>query len=305
MRLPSLRNLQVFESAARHRSFREAADAMFLTHGAVGKQIKALEAELGVELFARVGRRVVLTQYGQRLLITMSDTLQRISETVGELRRESRRPTSRLPVTVVPSFATRWLGPRLDDFLERHPEIAVELIPTVATLDLLGKHIPLGIRMGAGKWDGLEAERLATEVLFPVAAARGVEGFDALPASARQMLRYPLLNPYDEWEHWFKRAGVRAPFTASGATYEDSLQLLRAVEERKGIALGRKWLVMDAIKEGRLARMPGPMIRTTNAYYLVYPKAYPLPAAAQVFVSWIREQIQLCHADIPAYLTQR
>ncbi len=215
MRLPSLRNLQVFEAAARHQSFREAADALFLTHGAVGKQIKALETELGVELFARIGRRVVLTSHGRRLLIAMSEALERISETVGELQQESRHPADRLPVTVVPSFATRWLLPRLKDFHERHPEVTVELVPTVATLDLSAKHIPLGIRMGQGSWSGLEAERLTTEELFPVAAPDGIEGFATLPGSVHDMLSYPLLNPYDEWERWFKTcrhqdAGVRA-----------------------------------------------------------------------------------------------
>lgn len=302
MRLPSLRNLQVFESAARHKSFREAADAMFLTHSAVGKQIKALEVDLGVELFVRVGRRVVLTQHGERLLSTMSDALQQISATIDELRSESLHPTNRLPITVVPSFAARWLSPRLGDFHARHPEIIVELIPTIATLDLSAKQIPLGIRMGAGNWDGLEAERLAREVLIPVVAADGVEGFDALPISVHDVIRYPLLNPYDEWEQWFKCAAVKGQPVTTGTTYEDSLMLLRAVEERRGIALGRKWLVMDAIKNGRLVRIPGPTIKTKAAYYLVYPKAVPIRADVKLFVSWIKEQVQYCVDAGPAFL---
>ncbi|WP_167242701.1 LysR substrate-binding domain-containing protein [Burkholderia sp. Cy-637] len=299
MRLPSLRNLQVFETAARHQSFREAADALFLTHGAVGKQIKALETELGVELFARIGRRVVLTSHGRRLLIAMSEALERISETVGELQQESRHPADRLPVTVVPSFATRWLLPRLADFHERHPEVTVELVPTVATLDLSAKHIPLGIRMGQGSWSGLEAERLTTEELFPVAAPDGIEGFASLPGSVRDMLRYPLLNPYDEWERWFKRAGIKTPVSARGPTYQDASQLLRAAEERKGVALGRRWLAMDAIREGRLVRLQGPAMPTAHAYFLVRPKAHPFPAAAQAFVAWIRHQILQCQIDFP------
>ncbi|WP_186267477.1 LysR substrate-binding domain-containing protein [Burkholderia gladioli] len=294
-----MRNLQVFEAAARHQSFREAADALFLTHGAVGKQIKALETELGVELFARIGRRVVLTSHGRRLLIAMSEALERISETVSELQQESRHPADRLPVTVVPSFATRWLLPRLKDFHERHPEVTVELVPTVATLDLSAKHIPLGIRMGQGSWSGLEAERLTTEELFPVAAPDGIEGFATLPGSVHDMLSYTLLNPYDEWERWFKRAGIKTPVCARGPTYQDASQLLRAAEERKGVALGRRWLAMDAIREGRLVRLQGPAMPTTHAYFLVRPKAHPLPAAAQAFVSWIRHQILQCQVEFP------
>ncbi|WDD91543.1 LysR substrate-binding domain-containing protein [Burkholderia sp. FERM BP-3421] len=297
MRLPSLRNLQVFEAAARHQSFREAANSLFLTHGAVGRQVKALEAELGVELFARVGRRVVLTPHGHRLQLAMSSALKLITDTSNELRREAKQSASRLPVTVVPSFATRWLAERLPDFHEQHPEITVELIPTIVPLDLSAKQIPLGIRMGYGNWDGLEAERLAIEYLFPVVAASGVEGFENLPESAQDMLRYPLLNPYDEWERWFKRCGVIAPPMAGGMTYEDSSLLLRAVEERKGIALGRKWLVAGARRDGRLIRLPGPTIRANRDYYLVYPKGAPLPAAARVFVAWLQQEIARCLAN--------
>lgn len=297
MRLPSLRNLQVFEAAARHQNFREAADSLFLTHGAVVRQVKALEAELGVELFARVGRRVVLTQHGQRLQIAMSNALKLITETTNELRWESTPSTNHLAVTVVPSFASRWLAARLCDFHARHPEVTVELIPTIAPLDLVAKQIPLGIRMGSGNWNGLEAERLAAEALFPVASAGGVEGFDELPASVRDMQHYPLLNPYDEWERWFKRAGVMTPPAVSGMTYEDSTLLLRAVEERKGIALGRKWLVTDSIKDGKLVRLPGPSIPVNRDYYLVRPRSTPLTPAMRCFMSWIREQIEHDSAD--------
>ncbi|MFM0643884.1 LysR substrate-binding domain-containing protein [Paraburkholderia bryophila] len=283
--------MQVFEAAARHQNFREAAQSLFLTHGAVTRQVKALEAEMGVKLFARVGRRVVLTQHGQRLQLAMSGALQLISDIVNELRQEIRLSPGRLPVTVVPSFANRWLMARIPDFHACHPTITVELVVTIATLDLSAKQIPLGIRSGNGKWDGLTAEKLATETLFPVVSPAGVEGFDDLPPSCpNDMLRYPLLNPYDEWERWFKRAGVNAACALRGATYEDSSLLLRAVEERKGIALGRNWLVSDAIRDGVLLRLPGPAIQARLDYYVVYPTAYPLSDTARTFITWLQAQ---------------
>ncbi|MCX4161856.1 MULTISPECIES: LysR substrate-binding domain-containing protein [Paraburkholderia] len=290
MRLPSLRNLQVFEAAARYQSFREAAQSLFLTHGAVTRQVKALEEEMGIKLFARVGRRVVLTQHGQRLQLAMSGALQLISDAVNELRQETRPSPGRLRVTVVPSFANRWLMARIADFHAHHPSITVELVVTIAALDLSEKQIPLGIRTGNGKWDGLAAEKLATETLFPVISSAGVEGYDDLPSCPNDMLRYPLLNPYDEWERWFKRAGVNPASALHGTTYEDSSLLLRAVEERKGIALGRNWLVSDAIRDGVLRRLPGPAIQARLDYYVVYPTSYPLSDIARAFITWLHAQ---------------
>jgi len=292
MPIPSLRNLQVFEAAARHESFRAAADALFLTHGAVGRQVRALEVELGVTLFARVGRRVVLTPQGRQLQVAVTDALKLITDSTSILRREATESSRCLPITVLPSFATRWLTPRLSDFEARYPDIELEVIATIAPLDLAAKRISLGIRNGAGKWEGLSAERLAEESLFPVAAAHGIDGFAALPHSAHELLHYPLLNPYDPWDEWFRRAGVVAAAPRAGATYEDALLLLQAVEEGKGVALGRKRLVEDALRAGTLVRLPGPSIPSRRDYYVVYPEGQPLTEPARVFVTWLHEQMR-------------
>ncbi len=288
---PSLRNLQVFEAAARHPTLRAAADALFLTHGAVSRQIRTLEAELGVALFTRTRHGMVLTPQGRRLQAAVAEGLKLMSDAAVVISHEAKSSSARLAVTVLPSFATRWLSPRLPRFQSRHPDVAVELISTMVPLDLAAKSIHIGIRNGEGKWAGVVSERLAQEKLFPVAARSGVRGRDRLPRSAQELLDYPLLNPYDDWQRWFNRAGViaRAPF--AGTTFNDATQLLQAAEAGEGIALGRKWLVADALDAGSLVHLPGPAITSLRSYYLVYPENQPLSPHAKAFAGWIRAEM--------------
>lgn len=291
MPLPSLRNLQVFEAAARHRSFRAAAQALFLTPGAISRQVRALEAAMGVALFVRAGQGVVLTLQGQRLQEAVAQALSLMSDAVAALSLAAEGASARLTVTALPSFASRWLLPRLSDFEARHPGVKVELIATTTPLQLAEQGIDLGIRYGGGRWNGVVAERLAREQLFPVAAKSGIAGHDGLPRSAQALLQYPLLNPYDDWERWFRRAGVtaRSPFT--GTTFDDASSLLLGAERGDGIALGRKWLVVDALAAGTLIRLPGPMITAPRAYYLIYPENQPLSPHAEAFAAWIRHRM--------------
>lgn len=292
MALPSLRNLQVFEVAARHQSFRAAAEELFLTHGAISRQVRALEAELGVDLFARTGQRVILTPQGQRLQVAVAQGLNILSGATESLRAEARASATRLMVTVPPTFASRWLKSRMADFHAQHPDIEVELVATMSMLNLKAKQIHIGIRYGEGKWEGIVAERLARETLYPVVASKGVKGHAALPSSAHELLQYPLLNPYDEWGRWFRRAGVIAPLPESGPTFSDSSALMAATERGEGIVLGRSWLVADALKAGALARLPGPAITASRTYYLIYPESQPLSPNAQVFAAWLRGKMK-------------
>ena len=289
MAQPSLRNLQVFEVAARHRSFRAAAEELFLTHGAISRQVRALEAELGVDLFVRTGRRVVLTPQGQRLQEAVAEGLNIFAKAMANLKTEAHAGATRLMVTVPPAFAGRWLAPRMINFHAHHPDIQVELVATMSMLNLGAKQIQLGIRYGEGKWDGMTAERLARETLFPVAASKGIKGYANFPSSAHELLQYPLLNPYDEWERWFRRAGVIAPLPEAGRTFSDASALMAATERGVGVVLGRYWLVADALKAGTLVRLPGPAITASRTYYLIHPSGQPLTPNALTFVSWLRK----------------
>ena len=133
------------------------------------------------------------------------------------------------------------------------------------------------------------AERLARETLFPVAASKGIKGYANFPSSAHELLQYPLLNPYDEWERWFRRAGVIAPLPEAGRTFSDASALMAATERGVGVVLGRYWLVADALKAGTLVRLPGPAITASRTYYLIHPSGQPLTPNALTFVSWLRK----------------
>jgi len=292
MALPSLRSLQVFEVAARHPTFRAAADALFLTHGAISRQIRALESELGVALFIRTKQGMALTLQGQRLQVTVAEALKLMTDAIAALGREAQNSSAHLAVTVLPSFASRWLLPRLPDFRSRHPDITVELISAMAPLDLAEKQIHLGIRNGDGKWAGVVSERLAQERLFPVAARNGIAGHGRLPRSAQELLEYPLLNPYDDWQRWFSRAGVTTRLPRAGKTFNDATLLLQAAEAGEGVALGRQWLVADALDAGTLVRLPGPAIASSRSYYLIYPENQPLSPHAKAFATWIKSRMR-------------
>lgn len=286
---PSLRNLQVFEAAARFQNFRQAAEALYLTPGAVSRQVRALEAELGVALFERVGRQVLLTEGGHRLYEAVAQGMQIMFDAAAALHRDAAGGRAHVVVTVLPSFASRWLVPRLQGFYDRHPNISVELVATIAPIDLSESSIDLGIRYGRGPWPGVTARRLAREYLFPVAAAAGIKGHRRLPQSAADILRYPRLNPYEHWGAWQRRAGILTAPAQAGPSYDDTGLMLQAAEAGQGVAIGRSWLVQDAINEGRLLRLPGPRMVAPRAYFLVQPQGRAMSPAAQAFATWITE----------------
>jgi LysR family glycine cleavage system transcriptional activator len=291
MALPSLRSLQIFEIAARHESFRAAADSLYLTHGAVSRQVRALEAEIGVELFSRVGKKVVLTAQGKRLQIAVAKGLKVMEDATTSLCRKRSKATKRLAITVLPSFGSRWLLPRLADFHARHPEISVDLVATLATLNMEEANVQVGIRNGGGRWSGVKSELLARDSYFPVIGKNGVLGHSNFPRTARMLLKYPLLNPGEAWERWFRRAGVIAEIPRNGTIFNDANLLFQAAENGQGIALGRTGLVADALDAGTLVRLPGPTIMAPQSYYLVFPANKPISDEAQKFAVWIREQM--------------
>lgn len=147
----------------------------------------------------------------------------------------------------------------------------------------------MGIRMGKGHWEGVRSELLVREYLFPVMSAAGIEGYDGMPASVEDLLRYPLLNPYDDWGRWFRKAGVPMQAMIKGRTFENISSLLNAVENGQGIALAHQWLVGDAIDDGRLVRLPGPCVPARRDYYVVYPEGASLSPATRAFIAWLHD----------------
>lgn len=283
--LPPLSALRAFETAARHLNFSRAAEEMSITHSAVSHQIKALEGRLGVKLFRRSGRAMLLTADGQRLYVHVREAFGRLQRGVAELRADARR--SSLTVSVLPGFAARWLVPRLPEFNRRHPDMDVNLRATVELTDFSREEVDLAVRFGAGSWPGLTAEKLLDEEIFPVCSPRYRGG--RLPRTPEELLECTLLqHVYEPWEQWFSAAGVTPPTTLHGPGFSESNLLLKAAMEGQGVALALGALVQAELKNGELVQcFPG--LRARYAYYLVHPQQDPLPPKVAAFKTWLKE----------------
>jgi LysR family transcriptional regulator, glycine cleavage system transcriptional activator len=282
--------LRAFEAAARHESFSRAADELFVTHGAVSHQIRGLEAELGVTLFARDGKRVRLTDRGRQYAAEVRAALASLAESTRRIRAGDR--DRRLIVSTIPSFSARWLTPRVGRFIEKHPEVDLELLSTGTLIDFNREDVDVALRFGYGKYTGLHSEVLLDEVFFPACSPNFRDG--ALPRVPADLANVPLLRSNDElWRPWFDAAGLTDwPEPKRGVLYEDSSNLLQAAIDGQGVALVRRSLAMEEIVRGRLVRLfniDGPSPWT---YYFVCPPAILETARVRAFRDWIFEEAQ-------------
>jgi LysR family glycine cleavage system transcriptional activator len=288
-RLPSLNGLRAFEAAARHGSLTRAAGELHVTHSAISHQISALEAELGVSLFRRVGRGVAVSAAGAELEAALTDAFARISRAVARARGSDR---GILTLSVEPSFAARWLVLRLGRFGAAHPEIDLRLAATTALADFTREDVDVAIRHGRGPWPGLAAARLMPAPMFPVgspALLGTMRGF----LSPTQLLGFTLVHEGDErdWSEWLATAGVVGAEVGRGPRFDDGNLALAAAIAGQGIALADEALAGDALADGRLVRVSPVEIATDKAYWLVHPPdAVQLPKVA-AFREWLLQEV--------------
>ena len=285
-RLPSLHALRSFEAAARHGNFSRAADELHITHGAISHQMKALEQHLGVMLFHRRSRGVVLTEPGKDLAATMRDALDRIAHGVAALRAQPHRA---LTVSVLPAFATHWLIPRLADFNRRHRDIDINIRAGQALADFTTGDVDLAVRYGSGRWPGLRAEQLASEDVFPVCSPGFNNG--RLPKTLAALAKCRLLHtPLQPWDEWFHALGLRPHLSRRGMTFGETDILLTAAIDGLGVALSRRLLAQPALDAGRLVRPVPHSVRAERSYFIVYPDQLSLSPRLLVFRDWLLEQ---------------
>src|SRR3954451_14914638 len=179
--------LRAFEAAARHVSYSRAAEELNLTHGAISFQMRVLKEELGVDLFKRSGRRMVLTPEGQRLFGYVRDGFTRLEQGMEDVRTSRRGQV--LTVSVHPGLASFWLIPRLGDFQRRHPEIDISLLPNITLTDFSRDGVDMALRYGRGRWPGVRAVKLMDEEIFPVCSPRFNGG--VLPRQPRDLSDLP------------------------------------------------------------------------------------------------------------------
>ncbi|UEM06377.1 transcriptional regulator GcvA [Skermanella rosea] len=285
-RLPPLNAIRAFEAAARHLSFTRAAEELNVTQAAISHQIKGLEDVLGVPLFRRLNRALVLTEAGQGYLPPLREALDQIADATAKLKAADGGGS--LTISTIASFAAKWLVPRLPHFQEQHPHLDVLLSTTPQMVDFTQQDVDAAIRFGRGGWEGVRAEKLLTEDIFPVCSPALLEGPKRL-RTPEDLAGFTLLH--DDfligWTMWLQSAGVRGVDAARGPRFTDSALVLQAAVAGHGIALARRVLAADDLDAGRLVAPFGITLPTELAYYFVAPPRYFDRPKVAAFYEWV------------------
>jgi LysR family glycine cleavage system transcriptional activator len=283
-RLPPLNSLRAFESAARLLSFTKAADELSVTQSAVSHQVKALEDWAGIPLFRRDGRQVALTEAAAKFLPTVTAALDQIA-LAGRKLQAVDPGQGWLTVAMMPSFAGKWLVPRLADFRDKNPNIDVWIATFEAQTGALGPDVDLAIRYGKGDWPGLTSVKVLSEELFPVSSPKLAAQLKTPADLSRVTLLHDEMR--EDWGMWLRTAGVSTVDATRGPGFDDSGLLIQAAIEGLGVALGRSTLVKGDLQTGQLVRPFAPSITAEFAFYLVYPPETESAAKIKAFRDWL------------------
>ncbi|GAB4165962.1 MAG: transcriptional regulator GcvA [Thalassobaculales bacterium] len=294
-KLPPLNALRAFVAAARHLSFAKAAEELFVTPGAVSQQVKLLEDHLGCQLFRRTHKSLLLTDEGQACLPGLVESFQRMGEAVDAIG--AMGGSGALTVSVAPSFAAKWLVPRLDKFGDRHPEIDVRVSASVGLTDFQADAIDCAVRYGGGSYPGLFVETLMPEAVFPVSSPALLDGAQALtePAAIRHHVLLHDDSPDQDptcpdWRMWLKAARVEGVDWTRGLRFNQSSLVLEAAISGRGVALAKARLAADDIRAGRLVKLFDIQHPVEFAYHFVCPPRRLQQKKVQLFLDWLRAE---------------
>lgn len=292
-RIP-LQFLPAFRAAAELQNLRAAAAALHVTPSAISQQIQTLESQLGFDLFDREGRKVVLNAAGAVFLRSVQAALAELDAGVQGAAAVAKGTADQvLRMTVIPSLAQRWLLPRIGRWRARHPGIRLEIDATQQSVDLLREGIHVGIRAGSGHWPGLMSERLF-DLDLPLMVVGSREAARRLAGCAPDAIaREPLLGDALVWNSWFDAAGVAGTHHPV-ATFGDTGLMLQAAEQDLGLALARGLYTVDALRDGRLARISEVSVHyeSPQRYFLVYSPALRDWAPLAHLRAWLAEELQ-------------
>ncbi len=290
-KIPATHTLLCFEAAARHESYSRAAQEMSLTQSAVSRQVAALEEYLGQTLFRRTRHGVALTPRGreyashvtERLLALERDTLNAMS---------TQGTQGAVHLAAVPTFATRWLIPRLPQLQALHPDIVVHIETRTRPFMFAGTGFDAALYAGTAEqvshWAGTQSTLLLHEDVVPVCAPSLLRG-RRMPATPQAVAKLPLLQqstrPFG-WNQWFDAMGVIADHAMSGPRYELFSMTTAAATQGLGVALVPRLLVQDELVRGDLMVACDRPLRGERAYYLVLPMLEQEPQALTLFRNW-------------------
>jgi len=287
-KLPHMQALRAFEAAARTRSLTRAAESLHLTHGAISHQIKALEADLGVTLVERAGRGIRLTEVGERFAGQVRSALAMLADAVREA--SDRANPRQLRVSVMPSFAARWLLPRIGRFIAAHPEVDLDVRASSTLVDFRRDDVDVAVRYGGGHYPGLGVEHLMNDIYFAVCSPRFAGG--KLPAQPADLANHTLLRSDGRfWHPWFAATGLDLPEPTRGPIFDDDSHLMQAAIEGQGVALARTSLIGNDLANRVLVRLFDVTLPAPSQYFLVYPPRLADSPKLALFRAWLKREI--------------
>jgi len=267
-RLPPLNALRAFEASARQLSFTKAAEELFVTQAAISHQIKSLEEHLGIKLFMRKNRALLLSEEGQAYYLDIKDIFTTLHEATEKLL--ARGAKGAITVSMQPSFAIQWLVPRLNAFNKLHSEIDVRIKAVDQADNSLTEDVDVAIYYGRGRWRDVHAEKLHTEYLMPVCSPLLLQGKKPLN-TVGDLANHTLLHDTSrrDWKRWFKEVSVKGANVNHGAIFSHSSMVLQAAIYGQGIALVNSVLAKPDIDAGRLIVPFEHVLISKNSFYIV------------------------------------
>lgn len=306
---PGLRSLRAFDAAARFLSFTRAADEIGVTPAAISHQIKELEEQLGIPLFARTSRTMRLTRQGEILHTAASDSLELLSRALQRIRRIENR--QQLRVSASPSIAAKWLVPRLDRFLSIVPGADVRVDVSHSVVDFDREDIDIAIRFGQGRYPGLQADLLFQDKVFPVCSPRIITKAKPL-ATPRDLLKHQLIHldwdamgtPWPNWRMWMTAAGIKDFDDRSGLHFGQTSLTVQAAIDGHGVALGDSNLVSDDLAAGRLVKPFELSLRAPKqfAYYVITRPDTSAAPMVDAFRDWVMAEAKTTESRDSAVL---
>jgi LysR family glycine cleavage system transcriptional activator len=285
-RLPPLNSLKCFEAAGRLLSFTGAARELNVTQAAISHQIKVIEEFLGVSLFERYPRRLALTEQGKALLPEVIEAFDRVSAAIGSLNKDHY--SNMISVRLAPSFAAKWLSPRLKYFWLQYPEIDLCLFHAHAAVDFEREEIDIAVTYGKGDWPNVVADKLLSLDFFPVCSPAFLHNDKPLTI-IENLHYYTLLHDanYECWRDWLELAGLTDIQADKGTIIDDTNVLIQAAIDGQGIALGSTTFVQDHLESGRLVRPFDVILENEFSYYVVCPESHLKNPAVLAFKEWL------------------
>lgn len=294
-RIPPLNALKAFEAAARRLNITRAAEELSVTPGAISQQIRILEEHAGAPLFHREGRQIALTELGAELYPLLRDGFDYLKRAGDLLYRPDRRHA--LAVSVPPSFASKWLAPRIARFTAAHPEIEVWMSADMRLADVSGGRVDVAVRYGRGDYSGVRSEKLLDADVTPVCAPSFTMGGNALRRPS-DLAHHALIHlrpseleePRPDWAAWFKARGLTSIDAQAGPRFDQTALAIEAAAHGQGVALAPYAFVAGDLASGRLvAPFADGALSTALAYYVLIKRS-GASTPARAFAAWLKEE---------------